>query len=91
MVSVALGPEHRDIMIDATKKALGEFTSTHFPGTKMHMATGSIYDSILRTATSIDADLIVIGAHRPELKDYLVGPNAAKVARHAVQSVLIVR
>ena len=91
MVSVALGPEHRDIMIDATKKALGEFTNTHFPGTKMHMATGSIYDRILRTATSIDADLIVIGAHRPELKDYLVGPNAAKVARHAVQSVLIVR
>ncbi len=32
-----------------------------------------------------------IGSHRPELKDYLLGPNAARVVRHANCSVLVVR
>ncbi|MEO0863555.1 MAG: universal stress protein, partial [Pseudomonadota bacterium] len=36
-------------------------------------------------------DAIFVGAHRPELKDYLIGPNAARVARHAQQSVFVVR
>lgn len=52
---------------------------------------GRIYAEILRTAGEVGADLIVISAHRPELKGYLLGPNAARVARHAGQSVLIVR
>ena len=37
------------------------------------------------------ATLIVIGAHRPDLKDYLLGPHAARVVRHAECSVLVVR
>ena len=35
--------------------------------------------------------LIVMGSHHPELKDYLLGPNAAKVMRHADCSVMVVR
>ncbi|MBS28951.1 MAG: hypothetical protein CL566_08540 [Alphaproteobacteria bacterium] len=38
-----------------------------------------------------NADIIVIPAHRPYVGDYLLGSNAARVARHADQSVLIVR
>lgn len=52
---------------------------------------GSVYETVLRMAARTDADLIVIGAHRPELKDYLLGPNAARVVRHADVSVLVVR
>lgn len=52
---------------------------------------GNIYEEILDVAGSIQADLIVIGSHRPELKDYLLGPNAARVVRHANCSVLVVR
>lgn len=52
---------------------------------------GTIYGEILRVADEIDADLIVMGSHRPELKDYLLGPNAARVVRHADTSVLVVR
>ncbi|NBB82211.1 MAG: universal stress protein [Alphaproteobacteria bacterium] len=52
---------------------------------------GSIYAEILRVAREIGADLIVMGSHRPELKDYLLGPNAARVVRHAETSVLVVR
>jgi len=52
---------------------------------------GNVYETVLRMARRTKADLIVIGAHRPELKDYLLGPNAARVVRHADISVLVVR
>jgi nucleotide-binding universal stress UspA family protein len=52
---------------------------------------GTIYEGILSMADKVKADLITIPAHRPELRDYLLGPNSAKVARHAQISVLILR
>ena len=58
---------------------------------KVHVAEGTVYDQIIRTAQTLDIDAIIVGAHRPELKDYLIGPNAARVARHAPQSVVVVR
>jgi len=45
----------------------------------------------LTTAHEQRADLIVMASHRPELKDYLIGPNAAYVAQHAFCSVLVLR
>jgi nucleotide-binding universal stress UspA family protein len=55
------------------------------------VAEGRIYREILNAARTIGADLIVMGSHHPELKDYLLGPNAAKVVRHADCSVMVVR
>ena len=52
---------------------------------------GNIYESILSVADTVEADLIVMAAHRAELKDYLLGPNAARVVRHAKCSVMVVR
>jgi nucleotide-binding universal stress UspA family protein len=52
---------------------------------------GTVYDEILRVAHEIKADLILLAAHRPELKDFLLGPNAARVVRHFDGSVLVVR
>lgn len=52
---------------------------------------GSVYEEILETADDIKADQIVIGAHRPQLADYLLGPNTARVVRHAKCSVNVVR
>jgi len=52
---------------------------------------GNVYGEILDMAKEIDSDLIIIGAHRLDLKDYLLGPNAARVVRHAKCSVLVVR
>jgi nucleotide-binding universal stress UspA family protein len=51
----------------------------------------SIYAEILRIADEVKADLIVVGSHRPEMKDYLLGTNSSRVARHAGCSVLIAR
>ena len=55
------------------------------------VALGTIYEEIIEYAKAIDADLIVMASHRPELKDYLIGPNASRVVRHADCSVLVVR
>jgi nucleotide-binding universal stress UspA family protein len=62
-------------------------------GVKAHhiVSEGSVYESVLQIAEREKVDLIVIGAHRPELADYLLGPNAARVVRHAKVSVLVVR
>jgi nucleotide-binding universal stress UspA family protein len=56
-----------------------------------HLVHGTVYDEILRAADKLEADVIVMGAHRPEFSDYLLGPNAARVVRHAKQSVYVVR
>lgn len=52
---------------------------------------GGVYREILRFAEETAADLVVMSSHRPELEDYLLGPNAARVVRHAKTSVLVVR
>lgn len=52
---------------------------------------GTVYQQVLAAAGRVQADLIVMAAYRPDLKDWLLGPNAERVLRHAAQSVLVVR
>jgi len=83
-----------DAMVEATKNGLKDFVTAHIPeGIEVSriVAKGPVYECIIKSADEIDADLIVMQAHRPELKDYLLGPNAAKVVRHSKRSVLVVR
>jgi len=75
-------------------KQLKAFVAEQVPdaiATRRIVAEGKIYREILKAAKTIDADLIVMGSHHPELKDYLLGPNAARVVRHADCSVMVVR
>lgn len=55
------------------------------------VGVGTAYHEVLSTAEKDGADLVVLGAHRPDLRDYLLGPNAARVVRHAKCSVYVVR
>jgi nucleotide-binding universal stress UspA family protein len=52
---------------------------------------GGIYHELLEEASEWDADLIVVGSHRPVMADYLLGSNAKTIVRHAQCSVLVVR
>ena len=56
-----------------------------------HVAIGKVYDCIIGKATDLRADLILVGAHQPELSDFLLGSNAARVVRHSKASVLVLR
>ena len=58
---------------------------------KVTVRFGSIYREILAQAKADKSDLIIIGCHKPDLADYLLGPNAASVVRHASCSVFVVR
>lgn len=79
--------------IDAANEALHSFTAQTLPGTELrHMVScGNVYEEVLDASEKIKADLIVMGASKPDIKDFLLGPNAARVARHAKCSVYIVR
>jgi universal stress protein F len=52
---------------------------------------GSIYREILKEAHAIHADLIIIASAKGDFPDYPFGPNAARVARYANCSVMILR
>jgi nucleotide-binding universal stress UspA family protein len=52
---------------------------------------GGIYHELLQEAQDWNADLIVVGSHRPVMSDYLLGSNAKTIVRHAQCSVLVVR
>ncbi|WP_421703357.1 universal stress protein [Aliiroseovarius sp.] len=52
---------------------------------------GTAYEQILDAIERSQADLVVVGAHKPNLMDKLQGPNSARVARKAPCSVLVVR
>ena len=94
MVGGYFKPGFEQEALHAFGEALADWVGANVPDeveVHPHVLHGSIYDEILRAADKIDADLIVMGAHSPELRDYLLGPNAARVVRHARQSVYVVR
>ena len=94
IVSASLDADHNASAVDASHAALEDWAAKNIPQgikPKLHVARGRIYDQILKTATKLKADGIFVGAHSPELKDYLLGSNAARVARHAKQSVFVIR
>jgi len=55
------------------------------------VAHGTVYKEIVDAAKRLDIDLVVMASNRPELSDFLLGPNAARVVRHFPGSVMIVR
>ncbi|MCI4666391.1 MAG: universal stress protein [Neomegalonema sp.] len=76
------------------KTRIDDFARSELPSDiqgEGHVAHGAIYDEILGAADKIGCDAIVLAAHRPGFKDYLLGSNAARVVRHAKQSVIVVR
>ena len=66
--------------------------SIDLPAERKSAATraGGIYHELLEEASEWDADLIVVGSHRPVMSDYLLGSNAKTIVRHAQCSVLVV-
>lgn len=83
----------KDIVKNA-ETTLEELVKKHVPESvniHTHVGRGAVYQCIIDTGEKLNADLIIMAANRPALKEYLLGPNAAKVVRHAKVSVLIVR
>ena len=79
-------------MLELARVRLLELAAT-LPGltVDVEVGTGTICGGVLAVAERVQADLIVLASHVPELKDYLLSANAARVARRAACSVLVVR
>ena len=60
-------------------------------GVQHIVEVGTVYEKILDAIERSQADLVVMGAHKPDLADRFQGPNSARVARYAKASVLILR
>lgn len=78
---------------DAETK-LKDLCAAQVPGditAEQYVGDGNVYRSILKRAEDTGVDLIVMASHRPSLRDYLLGANAARVVRHARCTVMVVR
>ena len=94
MVSSYFPENFEQNLMKDTNTRLHDYVKAHVPkGIPVQhiVAHGTIYREIIRYATKVKADLIVMASHRPELKDYLLGPNASHVVKHANCSVLVIR
>ncbi len=75
----------------AQLSVLAEKSATDEGAAQTEVRFGSVYREIIACAQSESADLIVMGSHAPNVADYLLGSNAARVVRHSPCSVHIVR
>ena len=77
-----------------TKEAIDKIVKEYVPETivpNIIVGRGVVYQVILENASQLEIDLIVMSASNQGRKEYLLGPNVARVSRHSEASVLIKR
>lgn len=80
--------------VNAANEKLHEFvqgTLKDFGKVQHIVEVGTPYEMILEAIKVAQADLVIMGAHKPDLAERIQGPNSARVSRHAPCSVLVVR
>ena len=88
--------DHHDAMLEEAKEQLNLAVTNALDAdqnakVRHVVATGRVYEEVLSLAEKSNAGLIVVGARKADLKDFLLGPNAARIVRHAECSVHVVR
>jgi len=78
--------KYNELLNEMIKKFVPEGVEVDF-----HIGRGAIYDEVINYSEKVDADLIILSAVRPQLKDYMLGPNASKIVRHSSISVMVIR
>ena len=94
MVAQIIPADYERKLLDDARQRLAAIIKRHATDDvqlEQNVSLGSVYKEALQFARNVDADLIVVGAHKPELKDYLLGPNVGQIVRHATCSVWVVR
>lgn len=90
------GKDHHDKMMAEAKsllnKLVSEALSEDLNSKVRHVvATGKAYEEVLNLAMKTKPSLIVVGSHKAEKSHFMLGPNAARIVRHANCSVYVVR
>lgn len=89
-VSAYLDEETVKSGFEAARRRLSEKTAG-IEGVKPILVKGHTARTIIDYADQNGVDCIVIGSHRPGLRDYLLGSTAARVVRHASCAVHVQR
>ena len=95
-VSNFFGKDHHDALVAGAKDQLNALVTKSL-GAEQNakvrhvIGTGRAYEEVLELAKKTGTSLIVVGASKSDLADYLLGPNAARIVRHARCSVYVVR
>ena len=81
------------VMTNAFERAKSQLEerAASMPGVTAMIVKGHSGRTIVDTATSLKADCIVLGSHKPGLIDYLLGSTAARVVQHAPCAVHVAR
>ncbi|WP_425093418.1 universal stress protein [Tropicimonas sp. S265A] len=58
---------------------------------EIHVCTGKPGVEIAQHAADAGIEMVIVGSHRPGLRDYFLGSTAARVVRRAPCSVLVAR
>ena len=83
----------QSVMDNAFKRAKAQMDNrvAAMDGVEALTVQGHSGRTIVDTATSLKADCIVLGSHKPGLIDYLLGSTAARVVQHAPCAVHVAR
>ncbi|MEC8082729.1 MAG: universal stress protein [Pseudomonadota bacterium] len=80
--------------VDSTQKRILRLVKQCVPSDiqySISVLNGKAYDEILELAEKSGVDMILVGAYRQVMRDYLLGNTATKVVRHAKCSVTVLR
>jgi len=96
LVSGYFDTGHHEEMMEKAKAQLdAEVLKVAGPELNAHVrhivAFGKTYEEVLKAAQKAGSTLIVVGAHKPDFSEFLLGPNAARIVRHSKCSVYVVR
>ena len=94
IVGTFLPPDFEKKALEKASADLHDFAVKHVPDGvrgKSHVAHGIVREEIMKAADTLKCDVIVMSPHGHSLQNMLIGPNTEYVARHAKQSVLVVR
>ena len=88
--SYYLPPEHEGEIRKTAEAAIRERIGEQADA-EVVVLSGHPGGTITEYAEEVGADCIIVGSHKPELQDYLLGSTAARVVRHAPCSVHVLR
>ena len=78
---------------EAARKSLHKMAKDVLKGSDPQciVEIGTVYEQVMDAAHKCAADHILVGAHKPDFTDRILGPNAARIARYAPVSVTVLR
>jgi nucleotide-binding universal stress UspA family protein len=85
-----LAPGKEEQIYEAAKKAIAERIGAEKDAEAI-VLTGHPGRTITDYAEKVGADCIIVGSHKPGMKDFFLGSTAARVMRYAQCSVHVLR